>query len=239
MTETGRSLVTDALERIGVVPAAQAADDDDADIALRALNTMLDAWKGVGLLVLEVVRSLYPLVSGTATYTIGPGGTFNTVRPLTIDRAGLVFFQATDPYERPLDILNLDQFQRYRMKSISGSIPQGLYNDRAYPLSTLTLVPKPSDSSLKLALYAGQPLDVLATLNTSVDLAPGYKLAIVTNLAKSLASGPFKKTLSDDLKREAVTSLGRIEVNNLRVGTLRCDPALLGRGAGYDIRSDG
>src|SRR5580658_8162670 len=78
--------------------------------ALFVMNGMLDAWGADDLNAFGTLIQSFPLVPSTQTYTVGPGGTWNGVRPVDITKATLVIL--TNPV-MPLrqDIKLLDAYQ--------------------------------------------------------------------------------------------------------------------------------
>ncbi len=195
---------------------------------------MIDSWAAERLTIFGVVRTEFPLVAGTQTYTIGSGGTFNVARPLWIPDAGIVVNTSTPPVEIRLDILSDQGWARIPIKDISSSVPTKLYYDYAYSatgLGSITLWPKPDISTPELALYLPTALTQLTgtvevQLATTLAVPPGYGEALRLNLALRLSS-EFGKPMDPLVAGMARESLARIERANKRELTLECDPALL------------
>ncbi len=57
---------------------------------LRRLNNMVSSWATMPLTFPFVSREVFPIVANQNTYTIGPGGDFDTVRPQSLTGAGLL-----------------------------------------------------------------------------------------------------------------------------------------------------
>ena len=68
-------LCTRALKAIGAYAAGESPDADDINDAFEMLNDMLETWSNATMMVPYVTEIVFPLVTGTATYTIGQGGT--------------------------------------------------------------------------------------------------------------------------------------------------------------------
>src|SRR5688572_14002296 len=84
---TATTILQRALQAISNVGTGETPSSDDMDTAFQALNDMLDSWSTDKLYVFETLEENFPLVSGTASYTIGDGGDFDTTRPIKIDKA--------------------------------------------------------------------------------------------------------------------------------------------------------
>ena len=85
---TANELISRSLRLMGVqgvgrrtLTANEAAD------GLEALNGMLESFSLERMMVYQILEENFPLVAGTASYTIGSGGTFSTIRPIKIESA--------------------------------------------------------------------------------------------------------------------------------------------------------
>jgi hypothetical protein len=125
-------------------------------------------------------RSTYPLTPTLQPQTIGVGGTFNTSRPVRIERASIVSAGS----ETPLCILSDAEWQNLQGKTSAGR-PVSLWVDATYPLMGLWLNPIPNVADT-LVLYTWQQLNA-SPQPTRFDLPPGYARAIRDNLAKEFA----------------------------------------------------
>jgi hypothetical protein len=82
-------LITRSLRLLGVLDPIDAASAEDLAIGKVALDDFVDGLGTQKASVFTVVRTVVPMVSGTATYTIGTGGTINIVRPTWIDAVSI------------------------------------------------------------------------------------------------------------------------------------------------------
>lgn len=78
---TARVLITDAFDTIGAFAPGDALPPEDAQGALGRLNRMMGSWAIQSLTIAATSRNVFGLTSGKGTYTIGPGGDFDTTRP--------------------------------------------------------------------------------------------------------------------------------------------------------------
>lgn len=222
-------LINDALAEIGAKGEADTVSPESQALGFTRLNSMIDRWGTQRLTIYQVVRTVFPLVSGTQTYTIGAGGTFNVVRPLWIPYAGLVLTSVTPNVENPIHVLTDQDWSNQGIKTLGSAYPSELYYDYnwAAGLAQITLWPVPT-GSLSLALYLPTALTQYADLSkTSYSFPPGYYEAQMYNLALRLWT-PFNNAapVPQDLRGNANQALGDIKRANIRLSTMPSDPAL-------------
>lgn len=230
---TVAELIQDTLEDMGVYAAEEAVSAADQALAFRKLNRMLDSWAGERLALFATLRSTHTLTVGLSPHTIGTGGTFNTTRPVRIDRASITAAGATGG-ETPLDLVTDAEWQALQGKTSSGT-PRVLWIEAAHPLMKLHFNPIPSAADT-LVLYTWQQLGQFASTATSVDLPPGYERAITSNLAKELAPS-FGVSISAELAETAIESKATLKRMNHRPGAMAMDPAIVG--ASFNIITGG
>lgn len=176
------NIITEAAQLIGVVFKSETLAADEANDGLISLNDMLDSWSNDNLMTYGTTIESFPM-TGAASYTMGAGGNFNTVRPINLNTA-VVRFGSVD---YPLDIISEEQYQtEVALKSIASNIPQVLTYDSGYPLWTIKTYPL-GMAGATLFLQSNKPLSNFAALTTIVDLPPGWKRALRYNLAVELA----------------------------------------------------
>lgn len=173
--------------------------------AMDECNRLIDSLDVDRLFIYSRDTLTFPL-TGAKTYTIGispdPNVTpdFNAPRPEFIEAANVVS-NATPPARSALAVVDDLVWAR----NSTGDV---LYNDRAYPVSTLSLGSPPSAGSL-LELYIWHLVPQFVSVYDTVVLPPGYLDAIVLNLACRLAP-QFQRPLDPLLLQQARESLTRI-----------------------------
>lgn len=222
---TAREIVSAALRKIGALASGETASAADANDGLSELNRMIGSWSTDGLLIYAKTADSLTLVAGTASYTMGTGGTFSTTRPQEILEA-LIRDSSNSDY--PLTLRTLSEYASIGTKSSQSSLPTDLYEDGGYPLRTLTLYPVPS-SAYTLIVYSLKPLTSVSTLDTTISLPPGYDDALIYNLAVRLAP-EYGKTVSDVVSLMAVETKAGAKRSNERQAFLKVDSALVPRG---------
>lgn len=234
---TANGLISDALSDLGVLASGQTASAADLALGLRRLNAMIDDWRTSGLLVPLWTRTAYNLVAGTATYTIGSGGTFNQDRPERIPAAGLILDPSADS---PTEYALGSSLTRYEWvgvtdKDVSGT-PRAIYYNPTYTasLGVITVYPVPDSSDYDLVLYTPTPLAQFADTSTSYVLPSGYERAIVKNLALELAPA-FGAVPSSEVLRGAESTMSKIKHRNAQVPMMGMDPSMPGLSGSRDF----
>jgi hypothetical protein len=86
----------------------------------------------------------------------------------------------------PLQIISNDQYSDIWQKTLATSYPSYVYFREEYPLMVANLYPVP-DIAYTLYLEAWATIGSIASLSTSVDLAPGYISALKYAVAVKMA----------------------------------------------------
>lgn len=203
---TVRDLIASSLRLINVTGAGETMSADDANDALVTLNQMLDSWSADGQVIYSKSLDTYPLVGGVSTITMGLAGNINTARPVSITEATVTLGQTV----YPLDIWSQNMYSTVSFPPLVG-IPNAIYVNNGNPLLTLQIYPVPI-GGLTLNLYSLKELSNV-TLNTVLDLPPGYERALRYNLAVELCP-EYDREPSRTVSETAVESLSTIKRNN-------------------------
>ena len=153
---------------------------DDAE-ALLALNNMIGSWS-VDVVIPFVTRESFNLVVGQAEYTIGSGGDFDTVRPMSIANA---YLEDSDGYSYPLKLVAAKDYNKVGTKTLEGR-PKSLYFIPEYSLAKI-IFNKEADEIYTAYFEFIKHLTEFAAIGTTVALPNEYKEALVYNLAIRLA----------------------------------------------------
>ena len=180
---TALDLITRALRVIKVYGTGETVSATEAADGLESLNSMLDDWANEHLMLYAATLNSITLTPSLATYTIGPTGSTVTARPVSIDPGT---YLEINGISYPLEIVTLDQYNSVVLKTLNSSIPQYIFYKADFPDASVTLYPVPSVAAT-LKLWSWKPLSTFAALTDVVTLPPGYKNAIVFNLAEYLA----------------------------------------------------
>lgn len=224
-------LISDAMKELGAIGIGEGPTADESQDALRALNQLIQTWQTESLMVVTRQQQVFTYVSGSQTYTIGPGGDFNTTRPIRIDDA-----YARDPNGNDFDIYVCRSFEDYAgivSKNTDSSLITAIYYEASYPLGVVHVWPVPSDSSYRLVLWTWSPLSEYTSTATVLSLPPGYERAYRTNLAIDLAAR-YGRPISPSLAKTALESKAQIKRTNMDIPTLTFDQGLGGSGLTFN-----
>jgi|ERR1043165_3932701 hypothetical protein len=144
---TVQELITGSFRLAGVLTHGQQAAPEEYETARECLNNILDNWKTQHTLVYVIDRKSFPLTSGVGEYSMGPGGVFNTERPVKIQSAGLIYYytdvDGLEQLRRPLALIGSAEYAAIPEKTMASFEPLKLWNQNRYPLTYLSLWPIP------------------------------------------------------------------------------------------------
>lgn len=184
---TANDLITRALRTIQFLGDTEVPSASQSSDGLVSFNAMLDSWSaGHGLTAYEIQEQSFALVIGTASYTIGIGGTINVYRPNSITQA-YIRDSNNNNYGMRIVPRALWNSIGNRGSTITSQIPNTLFYDPQYPLGIINIFPTPL---LAYTCYFDSELQQVtsAALTTSISMPPGYERAFVFNLGVDLAN---------------------------------------------------
>jgi hypothetical protein len=182
-------------------------------------------------------RVEFPLSAGQKTCTIGQDPTGQTIadvdapRPEFIEAANIIASSGGSDLRSPLALLTVLQWPDIALQDLPATIPEALYNDRAYPLATLYLYGQPM-AGCRLELFYWLLVPTFLSESDVVLLPPGYEDALVLNLAVRLAPH-FQRAVDPDVRADAQKALLRLE--SINAPQPLADIGGLGCGGGFDI----
>ncbi len=206
---TARNIIEAALRKLAALGSGESLAAEDAQDGLQALNAMLSSWSVEGDLVYQMTRETFTLTGGTSAYTIGLGQTFNTERPLDIYAMNV----SLGGISYPVDQSDERQFATIQMPAQSGR-PYTCYYNSNSPIATLNFYYVPN-TTYTFEIYSRKVLTEFSTINTDLDLPPGYEKALIYNLAIEL-SPEYEREPSPTVMREAGTARSAISSQNNR-----------------------
>lgn len=239
MADTALDVIKDALRDLGVLGKGQDIDEDDAARALQRMDDMLDSWSIQPYAIYAWSDITHTLVSGSASYTIGPtGADITAARPIQIIQA---FVRDDNAYDYPVDVISYSDYMRITDKTTDTTYPNILAYNAGHPNGTVYIWPV-ADTANTLHMIAESVLSNLATTSATFTFPPGYRIAVVKNLALQLAP-MFAVNVAPDLKKQAEAAMAAIKRanNRNRSNGARIDSVLLAMGSGrggYNWRTD-
>lgn len=241
MSATAEDIIFDAFQMLGVYSPTETVSDVDAQTGRSVLNDMLDSWSNESLSCYAILEQSAPLVVMKASYTIGPGGDFNMVRPLKIiGSPGSAYVQDTNGNNYGIEVVDRSKWNMIANRSSTqlADFPDTMFYDPQFPLGIINIIPFPT-TSYTMFWDSYLQLTEFASLTDPVILPPGYKLALGTNLAVALKPYFVDGVLDPVIIQRASTSLGNIKRTNMRPMNARFDKAIVSnKGNGYNIYTD-
>lgn len=240
MAASANTLITRALQLIGVCAAGEIPTPDDLNDGLATLNDMVDAWATERLTIYTEARQTKVLTPLQQTYTIGSGANINVARPLWIHNAGIIPIGQTN--EIRIDVIADDEWAKVAIKSLQSTFPTTMYYDYNFNSSgygNINVWPIPTTAPT-LVLYLPQAISTFADGTTSYSFPPGYERMIRFNLALELAP-EYGKPIDPAVAAIAMQSKANVKRANIRIETLDTDAALLptpGKSTVYNWRVD-
>lgn len=221
MTVTARTLITKAMQKVGILVKGEVPAADETSDALDALNFILSSWSNDSTLIVSRVVESFTLTGGTASYLIGSGQTFSTVRPISIVDA---YIRQSAGVDLPMDVISDEQYANIAYKAALG-IPYWLNYTNAYPYGTINLYPVPS-ASYSLFIVSEKPITTL-TLDAALSMPAGWERAIIYNLAVDLCPD-YGQQPSQDLLQLASSSRKLIQMSINKVRDMDAVPVIAG-----------
>lgn len=220
-------LITGAARLIGVTYVGEALSSEEANDGLAALNGMIASWGNNSLLIEARAWETFS-ISPASSYTIGAGQTLNTARPIDI-RFGFVRINGID-YE--MEAVSDEQFESISQKTQATTWPLYFNYDNAYPTGTIRLWPLIT-AAATLGLLTEKPITEFATINDTVNLAPGWIRALRYNLAVEIAP-EYGAEVSASVAKIAADSLGAISLAIAKNRPIKFKPAYVRRNGFFD-----
>lgn len=221
---TALDIINSSLRLLQVLNSDITLTASEANSALEALNMMIDSWSNESLMLNHVTKEAFTLVPNKVSYSMGIGGDFNTVRPISVEGATITVNGA----DFAVSQMAFDDWSAIRLKTLATSYTEYMYVDETYPLSTVYLYPISTIASI-LTLYCRKPFSSFANLTDEVIFPPGYSRAMKYQLACELAS-EYQTTAGEDVKQLAIGARAGLKRTNKRNITMQVDPALFAPG---------
>lgn len=236
---TIRDLVKGSLRLLGVLASGEEPTAAEAEDALNSLNSMIGSWRNERLMAYAVLPKSFPFVAGKKSYTIGPGGDWDTERPARVTKVQLTYTQTgtADPLNLPVAMLDLDQYQRIVVPETASSIPQVCYVDDGFPARTIYFYTVPTEV-YSVVLFCWVGIETFATLDDVIELPDGYERALRYGLAVELAP-EYGLEPSATVAANAVSARATIKSYNMPCLIMGMDRALVRGGGAFNWLTGG
>lgn len=205
---TARELIKRALRKINAYDREGEPTAAEMSDSLEELNSLLGMWLAKSLTVLTTSQESFSLVSGTGSYSIGSGQTFDTTRPVKVNNA----FVRSGDTDYQLDIVSDEVYREIDLKS-TGGLPYLLNYHATFPYGTINVYYVPS-ANYTIYLDLVKQLSDISDLDETFNLPKEYSDPIVYNLAVRLAP-EFGALLPQYVADLAIDSLSQLKSLNM------------------------
>lgn len=211
------TLITRAMKAAGVISSEETPQSSDTSDALTVLNAMLDSWSVSRLYIYQLLEENFPLTIGQTTYTMGPGGNFNTTRPNDIQS----LYVRYNGIDYPIKQIDNDAYSDIALKNTIAGIPQFMYYDPQNPTGELNFWPAPF-ANMSVYIQTPSQMTQFHDLVTDVAFPAGYQEAITYSLALRIAA-EWGLPPNPSLMQLAEHAVARLQTNNSAAPVLKPD----------------
>lgn len=232
-----RQPCTTALRLLGIASAEEPIQADQAQTALEALNSLLDAWSTDSLLTYTRPKIACPLIPGREVYTWGqtvPPCDIPGVPPVRLDLC-LLAIGGSPVEDWQIQVWTQDEYERYiSLKTLQSTYPEGVYLEDTQPVKRLHVYPVPQDPTTTLQLLPWPAQPQYTHWDEGLDWPNGYLRLFSYALAVELAP-QYMAEASPTVQRIAEEAKRSLYPINATVGRLALWPGrgLGGSGLGY------
>jgi hypothetical protein len=187
---TWNDLITQAFVNLGVIQPGEGITTSMQTDAQTRLNQLLSSLSTEQLTAFNQVKQSFSLVSGTAEYTLGAGGTFPTTGSLRAVKVTSWRAYYSTILSGGGPVLPMDQYGAIAQQQAGEvtSIPKAVGADTAYPLIHVRVFPPPSNTpgTIELAYYT--PVTQISDFTVAISLPEGWEEMLQWGLAVQLYS---------------------------------------------------
>jgi hypothetical protein len=228
ITSTAGDLLKLALKTAGVLAAGQTMAAEDANDALTIMFGMLAQWNQNRWMIYHLL-DIKCQSTGATSYTVGPGGQFNTTRPDSLESGYARLEQsASAPGAGVVDypLSAIDTYEEYASIPLKylQSFPAGYFYDPTLTLGTIYFYPIPN-ATFELHIIVKDVLESFTGLSNIITLPPEYYEAIFWSMVGRLQV-MYQLPVSPAVIGLAKAALNAVAIANHRVPSLRLPDGL-------------
>ncbi len=209
-----RDVIRSSFLKIGVLAAGEDPAADQLQDAIFDLSLMLDTWSSERLFISKLATEAFTFNISQSKYTMGPGGDFDTTRPMFFEACAIrVQYGTPEQVDIPCPIMNADEWADLSVKNTQGVFPTRMWPNFTDTLVELNFWPIPTTVQ-QVYITSWKPLLGLNNADLDVMLPPGFAETIIYNLALRLCPSYGKEpsgtiaALANSTKAKLKTSIG-------------------------------
>jgi len=240
LTSTVNDLLVLALIDSGILGQGQIAQAEDINNAFKRLNYITAQWNRKRWMIYNLT-DVSVVTTGAETYSIGPGGDFDTPRPDRLEDGNFLRQRAQAGVEQidyPLQLLpSHEDYNRIRLKTM-GTWPSIIFYDSNWPNGTIYAWPVPNANLYELHILVKHQITQFTSLTQVINLPPEYEAALLYNLMVRLRVA-YRMPADPAMIALAKDALNVIRGANVQTPTSKMPPAVIGAQRSYNVYSDG
>ena len=180
-------IIRDAMEDAGLLQDGDDPSSEQFAKNTRRLNDLINFWQTKGLKLWTQTDQSITLVSGTQAYTLGPGGSIMTTKPMRILQG---YYLDSSNVRRPIYPLSWDEWLRLSQVTQTGAISQFFVDkQRANLVVRFWLTPDATAATGTAHLLVQQQIANFTGLYDTIDFPQEWMMALRWGLADDICTG--------------------------------------------------
>lgn len=218
MSILAQDLINAALLEANVIEPGDNPNGSESNAALLKLNQLASSWDVIRLDASSIAQINCALNVPLTFYDLGGSGAGSfSPRPVALESADYTIVAGSDVLQFPLKIVGAAEFAGAILNGEKARVPRLIYYDANWPTAQIQLYPTllVTTDSLRLNYWrrsinaTGDPFN----LGSTIDMPPGYELALRLNLAIALGT-TYGRPLDPTLATNAANALAAIRIVN-------------------------
>jgi hypothetical protein len=183
VSRTALDIITKAMRHLNALAVGEVPTASELEDGIYALNDVIETWNIENLSIYGSLPTTYSTVAGQNTYTMGPGGDWNGIRPMGIAAA----YCSVNGVDFPISEWTLQEWMGQPIKTVQQQITERFVFVNDAPLAKVILWPTPLYATT-ITLNYNQKIAAITSGSDVLNLAPGYTRALQYAVAVEMQS---------------------------------------------------
>lgn len=220
-TNTWQGIVYDAMQDSGLLRGGAQPSSDDYVKHGRRLLDLVKLWQQKGIKLWLLLDQSITLVSGTASYTLGPGGSIITAKPIRVEQG---YFLDSSNNQRPLFPLSWDEYLRLSQVTQQGAINQYFVDKQQSNLVVkFWPVPDATAATGTAHLLIRRQATTFIELDETLNFPDEWRIALRWGLADEICTGQPAEIMNRCATKAAIY-LAQLEDQDVEDAPTRFEP---------------